>query len=409
MYSAIKQIAPKAAFAVFTGDIVDHAVWNTTQPQNTLDINDAYGRMTSLNLPVYGVIGNHEMSPTNAFPPISVGSSAQWVYDLLSGDWSQWIGADSASSETNFGAYSTKYANGNLRVISINTNMYYTQNYWLYEEPMEQDPSGQLEWLVNELQAAEDAGDRVYIIGHTPMGGGDAFHDTSNYLDQIVNRYSNTIAALFFGHTHVDEFQISYSDYNSQTYQSAEAMSYVMPSMTPTSGFPAFRVYSVDPVTFSVLDSTTYIADMTAASYQTTGPVWTKYYSAKEAYGPLVTPPLSTNDELSPAFWHNVTIALSNNDSAFNEYYARKSRGWNVGSCAGTCVANEICQLRAARSQNNCVTPTPGIHFSKREEISVSTAHLECGISISKKTLGNVATRKDILEHLVSSQMVPRV
>jgi sphingomyelin phosphodiesterase len=64
---------------------------------------------------------------------------------------------------------------------------------------METDPSGQLAWLVSELQAAEDAGERVYIIGHMPMGAGDAFYDGSNYFDQIVNRYDATIAALFFG------------------------------------------------------------------------------------------------------------------------------------------------------------------------------------------------------------------
>lgn len=77
--------------------------------------------------------------------------------------------------------------------------MYYKENFWLYEKTMETDPSGQLAWLVNELQAAEDAGERVYIIGHMPMGAGDAFYDGSNYFDQIVNRYEATIAALFFG------------------------------------------------------------------------------------------------------------------------------------------------------------------------------------------------------------------
>jgi sphingomyelin phosphodiesterase len=32
-----------------------------------------------------------------------------------------------------------------------------------------------------------------------PMGLPDAFRDGSNLFDQIVNRYSATIAALFFG------------------------------------------------------------------------------------------------------------------------------------------------------------------------------------------------------------------
>jgi sphingomyelin phosphodiesterase len=35
---------------------------------------------------------------------------------------------------------------------------------------MESDPSGQLAWLVTELEAAETAGERVWLLGHMPMG-----------------------------------------------------------------------------------------------------------------------------------------------------------------------------------------------------------------------------------------------
>ena len=86
-----------------------------------------------------------------------------------------------------------------MKVISINTNLYYKENFWLYEATMEYDPDGQLAWLVSELQAAETAGQRVFIIGHMPLGANDALHDGSNYLGQILNRYDATIAALFFG------------------------------------------------------------------------------------------------------------------------------------------------------------------------------------------------------------------
>jgi len=34
---------------------------------------------------------------------------------------------------------------------------------------MESDPNGQFAWLINELQNAESAGERVYILGHMPM------------------------------------------------------------------------------------------------------------------------------------------------------------------------------------------------------------------------------------------------
>ncbi|RYP43274.1 hypothetical protein DL770_011754 [Monosporascus sp. CRB-9-2] len=366
MYAAIKSAVPDAAFSIFTGDIVDHAVWNTTEAQNTIDIKDAYYRMSKAGLFVYGTAGNHESSPTNSYPPKGVSDSAQWVYDLLSSAWSRWIGPGAAAETKDFGTYSVKYPGGDLRIISINMNLYYMHNFWLYQEPMEADSSGQLAWLVSELDTAEKAGERVYIIGHIPPGSRDAFHEGSNYLDQIVNRYSSTIAALFFGHTHQDEFQISYSDYENRNFSNAAAMSYVAPSLTPNSGHPAFRVYEVDPVTFGVLDVTTYIANMSDPDFhRRTNPTWTKYYSAREAYGPLVSPPLAplgenkADSELTPAFWHNVTEALERNATAFEAFMARKRRGWRPDACdTEDCVAAEICRLRGARAQDNCVRPS---------------------------------------------------
>lgn len=35
MYAAITDVAPDAAFALCTGDIVDHTIWNTSEQYNT--------------------------------------------------------------------------------------------------------------------------------------------------------------------------------------------------------------------------------------------------------------------------------------------------------------------------------------------------------------------------------------
>ena len=217
------------------------------------------------------------------------------------------------------------------------------------------------------------------------MGSGDAFHDASNYFDQIIQRYDATIAAVFYGHTHKDEFEIAYLDYTDQTADTATMMSYIAPALTPTSGNPTFRVYSVDPVTFGVLDFTVYIANMSSSTYQTK-PTWEKYYSAKETYGSLLTPAVTDSAaELTPAFWHNVTALFESDDSVFQDYIARKSRGWDYSSCTGDCKTDEICQLRAAESQYNCVEITPGINFKKaKRSDSSSASHDEtpCGDSV---------------------------
>jgi len=188
-------------------------------------------------------------------------------------------------------------------------------------------------------------------------------------LDQIIQRFDATISALFFGHTHQDEFQLAYSTPAKPSWQTATMMSYIAPALTPTSGNPTFRVYSVDPVTFGVLDYTVYYTNLTSPNFQTS-PTWSKLYSVRDSYGPLVTPPLPATSELSPAFWHNLTTVFENDDQAFDLWYWRRGRGFSNSTCIGDCKTGKICGLRASQSQYNCQNVTAGIHFRKRDEDS---------------------------------------
>lgn len=107
---------------------------------------------------------------------------------------------------------------------------------WLYDSDIPQwDPNGILSWLARELHEAERLGQRAWIselfftvflphcfrfltlllslrpfsltvpllVGHMPFGKVDAMRDQSNYANQIFQRYHETIAAQFYGHTFV--------------------------------------------------------------------------------------------------------------------------------------------------------------------------------------------------------------
>lgn len=87
LYSAMKEIAPNAAFTLFTGDVVEGAEWLVTNAEVVSDLDSAYGNMTSSNLTlVYGVVGNHDVNPINSFPPTDINTtiSSQYTYDTLS-------------------------------------------------------------------------------------------------------------------------------------------------------------------------------------------------------------------------------------------------------------------------------------------------------------------------------------
>lgn len=169
---------------------------------------------------------------------------------------------------------------------------------------------------------------------------------------------------------------------------------------------PAFRIYIVDPDTFGILDVDTYVADIADPEFQN-GPTWKKSYSAKETFGGLFETPVSVDAELTPAFWHNVTVALENDQTAFEAYWSRRTRGWNVPECGDACRKAEICQLRAARSQDNCFVPTPGASFGIRAEEGSAKKPAECGRSVVRETIGSLAVRKgqiELLQRLIKEE-----
>ncbi|KAF8879658.1 sphingomyelin phosphodiesterase [Gymnopilus junonius] len=362
--------AQKTHFSIFTGDIVEAAIWLVNQTENTSDMDQFNNELaTLLNSPVYPAIGNHEVAPVNAFPrnTTSVGN-AQWVFDTQSAGWTSLIGSVAALEvKHNSGSYSAVVEGTNLMIISINSIYWYKDNFYLFDsDALQPDPNGVIAFAAQQLQAAEDAGMRAWIIGHMSPGSGDALHDQSNYFDQVVQRYKNTIAAQFFGHSHVDEFEIAYSNYNNQTAETADSIAFLAPSLTPRQANPSFRVYDIDPDTYEVMDSRTFLSDMTDPSFQVS-PVWKQEYSARETYGPAIGGWPAT-EPLNAAFWHHVTEAFTTNDTLFQTFNSFKTRGLDVPSCTGSCQTTTICNLRAMRAENNCDVATPGFNF-RREEI----------------------------------------
>jgi hypothetical protein len=87
----------------------------------------------------------------------------------------------------------------------------------------------------------------------------------------------------------LDQFQISYSDYQAHGAKNAVSVSHMSPSIASFSGMPEFQIYTVDSIKFGIVDIETYTADMVKEGFQNQ-PVWTKSYSVREAYGSLTFP-----------------------------------------------------------------------------------------------------------------------
>ncbi|GAA6057978.1 hypothetical protein JCM3770_004596 [Rhodotorula araucariae] len=368
MFRAIDHFVPNKSFTIFTGDVVESAVWAVPETLVRSDMEAWHMDMQPISYPV---IGNHDVSPVNAFPRSTSpqSSASDWVFDLTARDWQKWIGHRAAEQvRTRSGCYARVHPGTDLKIISLNTNYWYKQNFWLYDSDVPiWDPNGILSWLAEELDAAEQAGQRAWIIGHMPFGKVDAMRDQSNYASQIFERYHSTIAAHFYGHSHVDEFEIAYPDYGNRTAENANGIAFISGALTPTSGNPVFRVYDIDPDTYEVMDFVPHYTNRSEEQYQV-DPVWRPYYSARQSYNSYLDPPFPDDAPLNATFWHRVTEVFERNETVFQLFNERLSRGGKIEDCSGpVCKNNTICMLRSMRSESNCAVIQPGLSFKDQK------------------------------------------
>ena len=379
--AALQAIAPLTgtskenplAWTVYTGDLVSHDPQTELSRLYTEYAEDSIYYMFSKYLtgPLFPVLGNHDTNPEAIDAPHSLpgplGMQMSWNYNHVAGLWQQhgWISSAAASeARLHYGAYSIKNHYG-LRMITFNTDFWYHSNYLNYINMTNPDVSGTFKFMIQELQAAEDAGERVWIFGHVLSGwdGSNPLNNPTNLFYQIVDRYSpHVIANVFFGHTHEDEQMIYYANNGTvQTRDTALTPGWIGPSVTPLSNLNSgFRMYEVDTSTFDIYEAYTWYADVNSfPSLNGTnhGPTFKFEYSTREAYGPAADWP--SDAPLNATFWHAVTEAMEKDIglvSKFNTYEGKMSV--MTPNCTdAACAAAKICYMRSGSTALGMACP----------------------------------------------------
>ncbi|KAF7370831.1 SER THR protein phosphatase family protein [Mycena sanguinolenta] len=386
------------AFTVYTGDLVSH------DPDNQL--SRSYVEYTETLLydllrqqlgsgPTYAVLGNHDSYNQAQDAPHNLsgglGTQFSWNYDHLASLWQheEWLPESAVDlAKAHYAAFMVRRQDG-LRIISLNTDLWYkyvvlrsvaNNGFLTYRAgPTTSTTStsthrttpGMLRFLTDELQDAEDAGDRVWIIGHVLSGwdGTNPLVNPTNLFYQIVDRFSpHVIANIFFGHTHEDQLSIFYA--NNATNISAEnalVASWMGPSITPGSRLNSgFRMYEIDSSvrsSYSFIFTFKFKSDLLFIYPPQTfeievGPTFALEYSTRETYGPAV-PGWGPNDPLNGTFWHLVTEAMENDSSIVSTFNTLQGKTSVLTKpCTGDCVAAKICYIRsgsAAIAFQNCI------------------------------------------------------
>uniref|UniRef100_A0A1A8I2K9 Sphingomyelin phosphodiesterase n=2 Tax=Nothobranchius kuhntae TaxID=321403 RepID=A0A1A8I2K9_NOTKU len=327
----------------WTGDIPAHNVWSQTRNQQLTEltvISKLVRKHLGPNVTVYPAVGNHESTPVNIFPPPFVhgNRSSAWLYDKMAEEWASWL-PEQALKTLRYGGFYTATIQPGLRVVSLNMNFCARENFWLMVNST--DPANQLQWLVQVLQASEDKGEKVHVIGHIPPGLCLSSWSWNYY--HIVNRYESTITGQFFGHTHLDEFQMFYDE---KTMTRPLGVAFIAPSATTFVNLnPGYRVYYVDgnyqTSSRLVLDHETYILNLTVANHSPEkNPEWTLLYRATKAYS------LPT---LFPSDHHALLQNFVKDDHVFQKFWHLRHKGHTSESCIETCKTALLCFLRSGR------------------------------------------------------------
>ncbi|XP_056647785.1 sphingomyelin phosphodiesterase-like [Diorhabda sublineata] len=322
-------------YVYFTGDLVSHRVWETSRESNTATIKKIVQlfKSTFNDIPVYPVLGNHEAHPVNVFAPLSIGDdlNTQWLYDLILDEWSAWLNTDSIKETIRRGGFYTVLVREGFRVVVLNNNVCSIENWWnLYDN---NDPYGQLKWLVEVLEQAEKDKEIVHILYHIQTSS--CLGSWGKAFRKILNRFSNTVAAQFNGHTHRDQFFVHYNSDNKPI-----GVSFNGGSLIADSGAPNYKVHLVDSTGFDVWDTETYTFDLKTANEKKSID-WKKLYSFREAFG--------TQNALTPTELDALVFNSLNKNSTlaslYHRYYYKDGPGEAQKECDKECQKNLLCEI----------------------------------------------------------------
>uniref|UniRef100_A0A0B7AV20 Calcineurin-like phosphoesterase domain-containing protein n=1 Tax=Arion vulgaris TaxID=1028688 RepID=A0A0B7AV20_9EUPU len=219
----------KVDFILWTGDSVAHI----KDANMTLAINLQIleNITTALNssfpqVPVYASLGNHDFYPSN-----QADYKESQIYLSVAELWKDWISNQTQIESFKEGGYYMARITPKIRLLSLNTNLYYTSNKLTSTVD---DPAGQMAWMTSQFEEAKLQGEKVIVTGHVPPGLitpglTDWFYPKhkSQFMSILLN-YSDVIATTHFGHDHSDGFKILQNDNGTRA-----VTQFTAPSVTP--------------------------------------------------------------------------------------------------------------------------------------------------------------------------------
>ncbi|XP_078449946.1 cyclic GMP-AMP phosphodiesterase SMPDL3A isoform X1 [Lampetra planeri] len=293
---SMRSLDPDPDFLVWTGDSPPHLPVKELSTQEVLGIMGNFTaliRSTFPNTPVIPALGNHDYWPQDQDPV--AGSE---LYDRVADMWSGWLTEESQALFRKAGFYTQLVpgarSSAALRVVSLNTNLYYTPNHQTLGLP---DPGGQLAWLRDVLSLARHHQEKVYVVAHVPPGykpelspGTFVRPEYNARLVAVFSEFADVIAAHLYGHLHTDCFMVLQSPAGV-----ALGSMFVSPAITPwrsnngsvaipLANNPGFRSYNYSQRDLAIEELSQFYLNLTEANERGKAS-WALEYRMAEAFG----------------------------------------------------------------------------------------------------------------------------
>uniref|UniRef100_A0A0K0E8I4 Sphingomyelin phosphodiesterase n=1 Tax=Strongyloides stercoralis TaxID=6248 RepID=A0A0K0E8I4_STRER len=357
MLKHISQTHKDIDYIVVSGDLESHADWDYTKEGHIETIKNISSLFKTYfpNKKTYMAVGNHEGVPIDNFALHNVPErfNMTWLYGSMADNWKTWLPSDQLETVRYMGCYMVPLYKG-LRLISLNNALGDSVNFFLYIN--QTDPDGSMSWFAKQLADAEAAGDKVHIVAHIPGGDSEALEGWARNYYNLINRYENIIMAQFFGHTHSEDFYLTYENMNNGRSRPTSVI-YSAPSVTTYSDYnPAYRIYIVDGnyegSSYQLLDFEEWFLNLTTQG-NVDSPKWEQLYSSVlEEY---------SLPSLRPEDWNNLLLQFMNfgNSGVLFQKYIKNYYRRSDMECDESCYRNHLCSIRQAHHSESLCEDIP--------------------------------------------------
>lgn len=343
-------------FIVWTGDTAPYwryPDWSHVFPKLERALNML--KVKFPQTPIYPAIGNHDAFPSDQFPIDNETFYAEYLYR------SGWNKTLSEASQRTFkrGGYYMEQPVAGLKVIVLNTNLYYPKNKLFEFSDFFSDPTGQLFWLENILdQLEKDEPDtKILIVAHISPGFPHWNSDQTGIEGQVNDRLLQILSSKsqqldmrlghVFGHEHLDTFKVA-SSYEKSINKPIAF--FISPAVYPGSGHilinPGVRLYTYNAGTLQ--DYAQYNFDLQLANelHRTDTDViatdfWKLSYRASKLYN---------IKDLSGTTMNDVLKRLRDDDQLFSKYLNMTNGRYSPIVCDQTCKRKKLCIMGSKNS-----------------------------------------------------------